>query len=314
LIRDEVSRLSSVENVTLTSGNPLLIWNETTDLEYSGKGTDEIRNYAFFAADFDFVKTMGLKISEGRDYDKELSTDSVNFLINETAAKILGSAGKPGSRITFAKKEGTIIGVINDFHMTHMNFPIKPLIILCNQDQLTTLLVKFRPGMADSGKLKVGGIAGKFIGGTGTDSIDMHDAFENIYRENIFRVGKLSMIFAFLSLWIACLGLISLSMFNAEIRTKEVGIHMVHGAGIFQVIKMLSVEYARYVAFSFLFAIPAGFLLMNKLFSRTAYHTNISAAIFVVAALFVLVIALSTVSWQAYRIAVCNPAETLKYE
>lgn len=313
-IKDEITKLSSVENVTLTSQNPLLIWSETTEIDFDGKEPENPTSFSFIQVDFDFIKTLGLKIIDGRDFDKSIYTDSLNFVINEKAAKILGSNGAVGSRISFAKKEGTIIGVINDYHMTHMNFPIKPLIISCNKSNYSLALVRFRSGMAESGTNEVRKVIGKFDKDPEINFIKMTDAFENIYKENVFKIGKLSIIFSLLALWISCLGLISLSMFNAELRTKEIGIHRVHGASVLKIIKMLITEYINWVFISLIFAIPAGYLAMNKLFSRTAYHTELSFQIFLLAGVIVLLIAVCTVGWQAYRLALKNPAETLKYE
>jgi putative ABC transport system permease protein len=312
-IKDEVSRLTSVRSVAYVSENPLFIWNETSDISYDGK-VEEIPPFRMITADFDFVRTLDLKLKGGRDFDSSLSTDSTNILLNETAAKILGSSGKVGTRLKIADKEGTIIGIINDYHMTHMNFPIKPMLISCYKNSNPVTLVKFNPGMSETGVGQIKSIVEKFEKDSGTNYMKMRDAFEDIYRENVFKIGKLSIIFSLLALWIACLGLIGLSMFNAEMRTKEIGVHRVHGAGIFKVIKMLTVEYVYRVILSLIFAVPAGYLVINKLFSRTAYHTDLSISIFVLAGIIVLLIAYCTAGWQAYRLALKNPAETLKYE
>jgi putative ABC transport system permease protein len=313
-LKDEISKLSSVENVSFTSQNPLFIWSETTVIDYEGKKAEDLVAFSFIETDFDFVKTLGLKIIEGRDFDRSIYTDSLNFIINEKAAKALGSKGAVGSRINFAKKEGTIIGITNDYHMTHMNFQIKPLIIVCNKNSYTSAMVKFREEMTESGTAEVRNIIEKFDKDPELRIIEMRDAFENIYKENVFRIGKLSIIFSLLAIWIACLGLISISMFNAELRTKEIGIHKVHGADVLNIILKMTHEYIEWVLISLVFAIPAGYMVVNKLFSRTAYHTKLLFWIFVFAGIIVLVITLLTVSWQAVRLASKNPAETLKYE
>jgi len=313
-LKNEISMLSSVENVSFTSQNPLLILSEDRDIDYDGKEDGELPAFSFIETDFDFIKTMGLRITDGRDFDRSVYTDSSNFIINEKAAKALGPNGTVGSRIRFAQKEGSVIGIINDYHMTHMNFPIKPLIITCNKNIYTSAIVKFRAGMAESGTVEVRNIIAKFDKDPEMTINKMRDAFENIYKENIFKIGKLSVIFSLLALWIACLGLVSISMYNAELRTKEIGIRKVNGASVFGIIVKMTHEYINWVLMSLVFAIPAGYIVVHKLFSRTAYHTKLSFWIFIIAGISVLIIALSTVSWQAYRLAVKNPAETLKNE
>ncbi len=313
-LKNEISMLSSVENVSFASQNPLLIWSENQDIDYDGKEPEELPAFSFIETDFDFTKTMGLRITDGRDFDRSVYTDSSNFLINEKAAKTLGLKGTIGNRIRFAQKEGSVIGIINDYHMTHMNFPIKPLIITCNRSNYTSAIVKFRAGMAESGTVEVRNIIEKFDNDPEMSIIKMRDAFENIYKDNIFKIGKLSIIFSLLALWIAFLGLISISMYNAELRTKEIGIRKVHGANVMSIIFMMTHEYISWVLFGLVFAIPVGYMVVHKLFSRTAYHTKLSCWIFILAGLIVLVIALSTVIWQTYRLAVKNPAETLKIE
>jgi len=313
-IKDEILKLSSVKNVTLSSQNPLLIWGETRDIDYDGKGTVEAPAFSVMGVDYDFVKTMDLKMTGGRNFDTSLITDSSSLIINETAARVLGSEISIGSRLTVEKREGTIIGIINDYHMTHMNFPIRPLIVTCNLNSYSTVIVKMHPGTDETVTNQVKEIIERFEKGSDTRIIKMSDAFEDIYDDNVFKIAKLSIIFSLLALWIACIGLVSLSMFNCELRTKEIGIHRVNGAGVLRIIRMLTLEYISRVLFSLIFAIPAGYLIVNKLFSRTAYHTDISLSIFLIASTIVMVIAFCTVGWQAYRLALKNPAETLKYE
>jgi putative ABC transport system permease protein len=313
-VKDEIKKLSSVENVTFTSQNPLLIWDETTDIDYDGKGSGEVQPFSVIQVDYDFIKTLDLRIVGGRDFDKSLITDSLNFIINEKAAKVIGSDNVIGRKFRFAEKEGTVIGIIYDFHMTHMNFPMKPLIVCCNKNTYSTALIKFRPGMTETGIGEIRKILEKFDNDPERYFISMRDSFENIYKENIFKMGRLSVIFSLLALFIACLGLVSLSMYNAELRTKEIGIHKVHGAGTFRIIRMLTKEYLIWVFISLIFAIPAGYLVVSKLFLRTAFHTSLSFWIFLLAGAIVLCIAVCTVGWQAYRVSVQNPAKTLKYE
>jgi ABC-type antimicrobial peptide transport system permease subunit len=313
-LKDEILKLPSVDEVTFTSQNPMLIWSETKDVDFDAKEPDESQTFAYIESDFDFIKTLDLRITEGRDFDKSFITDSSNFIINQKAAKIIGSGNVVGSRLRFASKEGMVIGVISDYHMTHMNFQIKPLIMSCNNSSYSSALVKFKSGLVETGTNEVRKVIEKFDIDPERYYVKMADAFLNIYKDNVFRMGKLSIIFSALALWIACLGLISLSMFNAELRTKEIGIHRAHGAGILRIIRLLTMEYVIGVFISLFFAIPAGYLVVNKLFSRTAFHTELSFWIFLLAGVFVLFIAFITVGYQAYRLAFKNPAETLKYE
>ncbi len=313
-VKAEIANVPAVENVSFVSQNPLLIWAETTDINYDGKEPGEPQPFSLIEVDFDFVKTMDLKVSAGRDFDKSIATDSSNFILNEKAAKIIGSDNVIGRKFRFKEKEGTIIGVIKDYHMTHMNFPMKPLIICINKNSFSTALIRFRPGTTERGTEEIRRIIAKTDNDPERFFISMREAFENIYRENIFRMGKLTVMFSLLALCIACLGLISLSMYNAELRTKEIGIHKVHGADTFRIIIMLIKEYLIWVSVSLVFAIPAGYLVINKLFSRTAYHTKLSFWIFFLAGIIVLTIAVCTVGWQAYRLSRQNPAKTLKNE
>jgi ABC-type antimicrobial peptide transport system permease subunit len=313
-VKAEIANLPAVENVTLASQNPLMIWAETTDIDFDGKEPGEELPFSLIQVDFDFIKTLGLTISGGRDFDKSLVTDSANFILNETAAKIVGPDNVIGRKFSVAEKTGTVIGVIKDYHMTHMNFPMKPLIIGINKNSFSVAMVRFKPGMTGSGTEAIRKIIEKTDSDPERSFMTMREAFENIYRENIFRIGKLTVIFSILALCIACLGLISLSMYNAELRTKEIGIHKVHGADTFKIISMLTKEYLVWVSVSLVFAIPAAYLVISKLFSRTAYHTKLSFWIFLLAGIIVLSIAVCTVGWQAYRLSRQNPSRTLKYE
>jgi putative ABC transport system permease protein len=141
----------------------------------------------------------------------------------------------------------------------------------------------------------------------------MDESFNNMYN-NEQRVGKIAFTFAVLAIIIACLGLFGLATYMAEQRTKEIGIRKVLGASVQGIVQLLSIDFLKLVAISFVFAAPAAWYFMNRWLQDFAYRINISWWVFAVAGVLAIVIALVTVSYQAIKAALANPVQSLRTE
>ena len=146
--------------------------------------------------------------------------------------------------------------------------------------------------------------------------IDFHfldDDFNNLYRTEQ-QMGKIVGYFSFLAIFISCLGLIGLSLFMTELRTKEIGIRKVNGAKSIQIFSLLSKEYVVWVLISIIIASPIAWYAMHRWLENFAYKTTLSWWIFALSGILVLGIAIMTVSWQSWKAATRNPVEALRYE
>jgi len=253
-------------------------------------------------------------MAEGRDFSKDFATDSVGFILNETALKKVGYKEPLGKRLTFWGKRGTIIGIVKDFHFNSMHVPINPLVLRLGE--------KFSYGMAmvrtQPGKTKEA-LAGleklcKTLNPQFPFAYQFSDEeYQKLYKSEQM-VEKLSNWFAFLAIFISCLGLLGLAMFTAEQRTKEFGIRKVLGASASSLFTLLSRDYIILVSIAFVVASPLAWWAMHNWLQNFAYQTNIPWWVFAIAGVTALLIALLTISFQALKSALANPVKSLRSE
>jgi ABC-type antimicrobial peptide transport system permease subunit len=257
---------------------------------------------------------MHSQMIQGRDFSKEFATDSAGYIINETALKIIGYKDPIGKRLTFWGKKGTIIGIIKDFHINSLHMAIRPLVIRLEENvEYGEALVRTERGktkevLADLGKIYK----------------DLNPKFPFTYRfsdeeyQKLYSseqvVSRLSNCFAFLAIFISCLGLLGLVMYTAEQRTKEFGIRKVLGASAGSLFNLLSKQFLVLVIISLVIASPLAWFLMNNWLKDYQYSVQITWWMFAIAALLAILIALLTVSLQAVKSAIANPVKSLRTE
>ena len=270
--------------------------------------------------DYDYIKTMGMEIVQGRNFSKNFGTDSNAILITETTARLLNykdPVGKliyapPGNPGVSALKPVEIIGVIKDFHFESLRQKLGPLcMMLGNSTGLTSFKVK-----AGSTKDLVKQIESKWkvlAPGMPFSYRFLNDSFNDMYRSEQ-RIGTIAIVFAILAILIACLGLFGLATYMAEQRNKEIGIRKVLGASVSNVVSMLSKDFLFLVIIASVLAFPVAWWAMNNWLHDFEYRISISVWVFVFAALIALLIALITVSFQAIKAALSNPVKSLRSE
>ena len=268
--------------------------------------------------DDDFVTTMGMEIIEGRDFNDEMQSDSgIYFLLNETAVRNFNIDNPVGKRLyTFTGPDtrtlGTVIGVIKDFHIEGFNSAIKPMILM-NSDYLWWVTFKISPANI---RETIAGIERKW------NELEPSHPFRYTLMDERFakhfeQQESFAQIFLYLTLlaiFIAILGLYGLASFTTEQRTKEIGIRKVLGASVTQLINMLTKEFVKLVLLANIIAWPISLILAKNWLSRFSYQIDLPISPFILATVLALIIAILTVSFQAYRAAVSEPVNALKYE
>jgi len=267
--------------------------------------------------DYDFFKTLGVKLVDGRFFQKEMSTDSaLAFIINESAAKALGWDVPIGERLELVMdngKKGAIIGIVQDFHFASLHEKIEPTVFHIWPQRYSCFAVKMR--VADISESMA------FLRSTWSRMLP-HQPFEFFFLDEEFnrqyekdeRVGRIVGYAATLAIFVACLGLLGLAAFSAEQRTKEIGVRKVLGATVAQVVNLLSKDLVKLVLISNLIAWPPAYYGMNNWLQDFAYRTDLGWWVFALAGGIALIIALLTVSTQAIKAALANPVEALRYE
>jgi putative ABC transport system permease protein len=270
--------------------------------------------------DYDYIKTMGMEIVQGRNFSKEFGSDSTALLITETTAKLLGYADPVGKMLYVPAgiQDGntvlakTIIGVVKDFHFESMRQKMGPL---CMSLGSSTGLASFKVNAADTKNL-IAKIESKWKAlapGMPFSYRFLSDSFDEMYRSEQ-RAGSVAIVFAILAVVIACLGLFGLVTYMAEQRTKEIGIRKVLGASVSNVVTMLSKDFLVLVGIAAILAFPLAWWAMHQWLHDFAYRIDISIWVFVIAGVAALLIALITVSFQAIKAALSNPVKSLRTE
>lgn len=317
LIKHDLLNTGAAIAVTKTFSPITRVWGTTTGLTWpESTEADKKINFLRFEADDDFVKTTGSKLLQGRDINiNEYPTDSTALLLNEAAVKAMRLQDPVGKII---KNEVGInchvVGVLKDFIIESPYEEIKPMVI----QGLTTSypVVHFRLNPASSAAVdlaKAEKIFKQYNPQYPFEYVFADEAFAAKFREEQ-QDGTLSALFAGLTIFISCLGLLGLASYMAENRIKEIGIRKVLGASVSSITKLLSVDFIRLVLVSIIIASPIAWWTMNKWLQGYTYRIPIEWWVFVLAGFVAVTIALFTVSFQAIKAALSNPVKSLKTE
>jgi len=263
--------------------------------------------------DYDYLKTMGMHMIEGRYFSKEMASDSEATVINQSMAKKLGFTNPIGQRIENGWQKFTVIGVIEDFNFESMRQEVTPLCLVLSKYNSTIVSVKISGADTKQAISYASNVWKGFSPNQPFRYTFLDESFANMYA-NVKRTGNIFSSFAILAIIIACLGLFALSAFMAEQRNKEIGIRKVLGASVSSITAMLSKDFVKLVIVSIIIASPIAYWAMTKWLQDFAYRIPISWWMVAIAGLSAIVIALLTISFQSIKAALMNPVKTLRAE
>jgi len=313
--KQELEGQPGIRSVAVSQASPLEVGSSTMGITWPGKDTTQQLLFAVNPSGFDFVKTMGIKLVDGRDFSPEYGTDTTNYLINEAAAKKIGYKDPVGKELTMWGKEGKIIGLMKDFHIGSLHVAIEPLIVSLQPKETSwgVTLIRTEPGQTKQAIANMEKVYKRYNPALPFKFDFADQEFGNLYKsENV--VSKLSNYFAFLAIFISSLGLFGLAAFTAEQRTKEIGVRKVLGASVTNLVGMLSKDFVKLVAIAAIIAFPIAWYFLKNWLEKYAYRIEIEWWYYVVTAIAALMIALITVSFQAIKAALLNPVKTLRSE
>lgn len=285
--------------------------NNSSGIEWPGKMEDEVVLFEMMRADYNLIPTMGVTMKEGRNFSRELATDSSAVVINETAARIMRLKEPVGSILT-ADTTYRIIGVVEDFHFQSLHEKVSPAIFWLS-DNLWVAFIRLQSDQIQNTIGEIEEVYSRHNPGFTFDYTFVDEEYARMYQAEQ-RVASLSQYFAGFAVLISCLGLFGLAAFTAERRVKEIGIRKVLGASVFNLIVLLSKDFTKLVGMAILISLPLAYWATKDWLERFAFHINLSVWFFIGAGVLALVIALLTVSTQAYRAATLNPTDCLKDE
>ena len=319
VISDELKQTGLIREVSASQSDATNTWVNNMGFQWQGKDPALQESFTTNGVSPDFGKTTGWQITQGRDFSADLATDSGSFIINETAVKYMGLRHPLGKIVKWGNDSidrYTIVGVVKDMITQNPDQPVPPMIFFIARYSwmLHTVNIRLDPSAGMNRSLAaIQSIFKKYDPG---NTIAYRFADEEYARkfEEDERVGRLAGGFTVLAILISCLGLVGLSSFIAEQRTREIGVRKVLGASVLSLWGLLSQEFVILVGLSLVIGSPIAFWIMHGWLQNYAYHATLTWWIFALAAGGAITLALLTVSWQAIRAAMANPVRSLRAE
>jgi putative ABC transport system permease protein len=266
--------------------------------------------------DYDYIKTLDIKLIDGRDFSREMATDSNAILVNENMAKLI-SPKKSAVGVSLPmddKHPSRVIGVFKNYNFRSLHEDIAPLTLMMDKNYpINYIFIKVRPGNLVQASDRIS----KKWKAT-FPMVDYKGSWLDENTEKQYRKEKrLSTIFissAVIAILISCIGLMAISIMIMVQRTKEIGIRKVLGSSIGGIVLLLSSDFIKLIALAALISFPIGWWVMHNWLTDYAYHINIEWGIFAAAGLITVIIALVTVSFQSVKAALTNPVKSLRSE
>jgi len=267
--------------------------------------------------DYGFVPTYGMHMAAGRNFSRDFPTDTANYVLNETAVKMLGwgnDQNAVGKDMLYGTTKGKIIGVVSDFHFESLHQSIVPLIFyMPKQSYYGYISIKISGNNIPATINAIQSTWNKYLPQIPFDYSFLDQKFQQLYNSEQ-QQGSLFTIFSFIAIFIACLGLFGLSAFTITQRVKEIGVRKVLGASVPQIVAELSKDFLKLVFIAAVIAFPIAWYSMNKWLLDFASRINISWWVFVLAGIAALIIAFVTISFQSVKAANANPVKSLRSE
>ena len=318
--RNELLGNSSIKNVGRSSRIPTgrLLDNMGARMKSGDTLAPVNAEIKMVTSDHDFMSTYGVKVLAGRGFSRDFGADTSGFLINEAATKALGFKSYQdavGKDFGYGNLSGKLIGVFNDFHFESLHEPITPLVLFIprNQNFYSRISIKIAGSNLPGALAQVEKTWKKFLPETPYQYTFLDENFAKLYEAEK-KQKTLLIVFAFLAIFIACLGLFGLSAFSISQRIKEIGIRKVLGADVSTIVALLSKDFLKLVGFALIPAFVVAWYFMNRWLEDFAYRTPMPWWIFLAAGILAAVIALITISFQAIKAAIANPVKSLRTE
>ena len=313
--RQEAARIPGIRNVAVLQDRPIHIGRDITgSVEWSGKDPNSNGQFAVTAAGDDFIRTMQLQLLQGRDFYRDYSADTSSYIVNEAAVAVFHYKNPIGQPLKLWNRQGKIIGVVKDFHLTSLHQKILPLVIrMRNPAEFGNILVRIDARHTKEVLGSLDRLATTLNPQFPFTYYFTDDQYLKQYKSDVI-VSQLSNSAAILAIFISCLGLLGLAMFTAEQRSREIGIRKVLGAGVVSLLTLLSREFLLLVLLALAIASPLAWWAMDSWLRNYAYQIRIEWWYFGLAGAMAILIALATVSLQALKAALANPVKSLRSE
>jgi len=316
IFKDKLLQHPGIINASICSAVPSTHFNSWAIVP-EGKTDDEWTTLRFCVCDHDYFNTLNIELVEGRFFSKDFGTDKSAAVLNQEAVKELGWKNPIGKKFKRGRNTHTVIGIIKDFHYESMHKKLQKMAMVLNSKSYKYFerYISVRVGSENiKNTLEyMNSVWKSFSPELPFDYSFLDQDLDNLYRSEE-KTGNIFLLFAFIAVVIASLGLLGLVAFTVHKRTKEIGIRKILGANILNIVVLLVREFFILVVLSNFIAWPVGWYVMNKWLMNFAYKTNISIEVFLITGIFSLLIAIVTIGYQVIKAAYANPVDSLRYE
>ena len=312
--KEELKKLPMVKSVSISDYLPVRGTKRNgNQFSLEGRGKiDKPISGQFWRIDHDYIKTLGMHITDGRDFDRDMASDSSGALINEEMVKQLGLKDPLGARIVNYSHTWTVIGVVENFNFESLKHNIDPVMLTLGNSP-TIVSMKISSDDMQGAIASATEVWKKFAPNQPARFAFLDESYARMY-DDVKRMGKIFTSFAVFAIIVACLGLFALSAFMVEQRGKEISIRLVLGASMNNIVRLLTQNFVALIMISIVLATPIAWYVMQKWLEDFAFRVEMSWEIFFIAGLLSIVIAVMTISFQAIRAALTNPVNGLRSE
>ncbi|MET4137827.1 FtsX-like permease family protein [Pedobacter sp. UYP1] len=315
LLKSRLLASQAVIGVTQSSGGITNKESTIRELQWEGMAeSGKLIDFDQLYTTADFVKTTGIRLTQGRDFNKDRVSDQAGILLSEKAVRVMGLKHPIGAKIIHQGEPRVVTGVFADIVWGKQNKFSAPMIIAYANGISETITMRLNPQKNAVESMATIGTILKELNPNFPVDIKFIDDLNQEKLQNEVTMGAIANIFGGLAIVISCMGLFGLTAYSAAQRTKEIGIRKILGATVKELMGMLTVNFVRLVLIAVVIASPIAWYLMKSWLMNFDVQTPISFWIFILTALFTVFIALLTVSWQTYKAAIANPIKALKYD
>jgi putative ABC transport system permease protein len=311
--KSEALQFSGVNSITKVSHIPLGEYGTSPEVIWNGKSDDDKSLFTGMVASPDFIETYGVELIQGRGFIHN-NPDNIEYIINETALKLMNLENPIGQSLSFWGKPGTIVGIVKDFHFSSLKESIFPLVLRSEgYAEFFVAFVRYNPNHLKQTLASLSVLHADLNPSFPFEYKFIDQEYNKLYKsETIFY--KLTKYFSILAILISCLGLFGLVIFTAEQRTKEIGVRKILGASVFTITSLITRDFLKLVVLGILIGSPIAWYIMDKWLINFEYKINMPWWAFGLTSILIIGIALFTISFESIKAGLSNPIKSLRTE
>jgi predicted permease len=310
--RNEVMQIPGVKSLGKSNESLVEVNNQNSSVSWPGKDENNSPFFRTVVVDFGYMETMGLKLSEGRFFEKA-HNDTSNFILTKRAVEVMGITDPIGLNISQWGFPGKVVGVVEDIHTRSLQETLDPVVFFCKPEWTGRVFVRLEPNVPEGSLDEVRKLFSRYSNGYPFEFRFLDEDFEKLYSTEKV-TGVLALGFTTLAVIISGLGLLGLAAYTAERRKKEISIRKTLGASVAGIVTMISGDFIRLCLIAALIGCPVAYFLMDEFLSGYAFHTPLDWKLFAATAVCVTFICILTVIVQVVRAASANPVDALRNE